>query len=26
VRVAQHLLQDGDEIAFGNTRMRFEAS
>jgi hypothetical protein len=26
VRVAQRLLQDGDEISFGNTKMRFEAS
>jgi Protein of unknown function (DUF3662)/FHA domain len=26
VRVGEHLLQDGDEIAFGNTRMRFEES
>ena len=26
VRVAQHQLTDGDEISFGNTRMRFEAS
>ncbi|HEX8804680.1 MAG TPA: DUF3662 and FHA domain-containing protein, partial [Acidimicrobiales bacterium] len=26
VRVDQRLLQDGDEISFGNTRMRFEAS
>jgi hypothetical protein len=26
VRVAQRVLQDGDEISFGNTRMRFEAS
>lgn len=26
VRVSQHMLVDGDEIAFGNTRMRFEAS
>jgi hypothetical protein len=26
VKIAQHLLQDGDEISFGNTRMRFEAS
>ena len=26
VRVDQQLLQDGDELAFGNTRLRFEAS
>ena len=26
VRVDQRVLEDGDEIAFGNTRMRFEAS
>ena len=26
VRVSEHALVDGDEIAFGNTRMRFEAS
>lgn len=26
VKIAQHLLQDGDEVSFGNTRMRFEAS
>jgi hypothetical protein len=26
VRVSEHELVDGDEIAFGNTRMRFEAS
>jgi hypothetical protein len=26
VRVDQHVLRDGDEIQFGNTRMRFEAS
>jgi len=26
VRVDKHVLQDGDEVAFGNTRMRFEAS
>src|SRR5215207_10981264 len=26
VRVAQQVLRDGDEISFGNTRMRFEAS
>ena len=26
VRVDTQLLQDGDEISFGNTRMRFEAS
>jgi FhaA, N-terminal domain/FHA domain len=26
VRVDQHMLRDGDEIQFGNTRMRFEAS
>jgi hypothetical protein len=26
VRVSEHVLVDGDEIAFGNTRMRFEAS
>jgi hypothetical protein len=26
VRVKHHVLQDGDEISFGNTRMRFEAS
>ena len=26
VRITQHLLEDGDEITFGNTRMRFEAS
>lgn len=26
VRVAQHALRDGDEVAFGNTSMRFEAS
>jgi Protein of unknown function (DUF3662)/FHA domain len=26
VRVAQRLLEDGDEISFGNTKMRFEAS
>lgn len=26
IRVAQHELVDGDEIMFGNTRMRFEAS
>lgn len=26
VRVSQHVLADGDEIRFGNTRMRFEAS
>jgi Protein of unknown function (DUF3662)/FHA domain len=25
-RVDQHMLRDGDEIQFGNTRMRFEAS
>ncbi len=26
VRVAQHALRDGDEVSFGNTSMRFEAS
>jgi len=26
VRVDQQVLQDGDDVAFGNTRMRFEAS
>jgi hypothetical protein len=26
VRVAEQVLQDGDEISFGNTRIRFEAS
>jgi hypothetical protein len=26
VRVDQHVLADGDELTFGNTRMRFEAS
>jgi pSer/pThr/pTyr-binding forkhead associated (FHA) protein len=26
VRVSEQELVDGDEIAFGNTRMRFEAS
>ena len=26
IRVSEHVLADGDEIAFGNTRMRFEAS
>lgn len=26
VRVSQHPLADGDELTFGNTRMRFEAS
>jgi len=26
VRVSEHVLTDGDELAFGNTRMRFEAS
>jgi hypothetical protein len=26
VRVDQHMLRDGDELMFGNTRMRFEAS
>lgn len=26
VRVSEHVLADGDELAFGNTRMRFEAS
>lgn len=26
VRVAQRMLEDGDEISFGNTKMRFEAS
>ena len=26
VRVDTQLLQDGDEVSFGNTRMRFEAS
>ena len=26
VRITEHVLADGDEIAFGNTRMRFEAS
>ena len=26
VRVDKQVLQDGDELAFGNTRMRFEAS
>jgi hypothetical protein len=26
IRVGEHVLQDGDEIAFGNTRMRFEES
>jgi hypothetical protein len=26
IRVAQQVLRDGDEISFGNTRMRFEAS
>jgi hypothetical protein len=26
VRISQHMLADGDEIAFGNTRMRLEAS
>jgi pSer/pThr/pTyr-binding forkhead associated (FHA) protein len=26
VRIDQHVLADGDELTFGNTRMRFEAS
>jgi hypothetical protein len=26
MRIDQHILQDGDEISFGNTRIRFEAS
>jgi pSer/pThr/pTyr-binding forkhead associated (FHA) protein len=26
IRIDQHELADGDEIVFGNTRMRFEAS
>lgn len=26
IRVSEHVLQDGDEISFGNTRMRFEES
>ena len=26
VRIDKQVLQDGDELAFGNTRMRFEAS
>ena len=26
VRVDQRMLNDGDELTFGNTRMRFEAS
>ncbi|MGQ0832378.1 MAG: FhaA domain-containing protein [Microthrixaceae bacterium] len=26
VRVSEHTLDDGDELTFGNTRMRFEAS
>jgi hypothetical protein len=26
VRISEHVLVDGDEVAFGNTRMRFEAS
>ena len=26
VRVNEHELNDGDELSFGNTRMRFEAS
>lgn len=26
VRITERVLQDGDEVAFGNTRMRFEAS
>jgi hypothetical protein len=26
MRVGEHVLQDGDELAFGNTRMRFEES
>jgi pSer/pThr/pTyr-binding forkhead associated (FHA) protein len=26
VRVDQQVLKDGDEVSFGNTRMRFEAS
>jgi hypothetical protein len=26
IRVTEHELADGDEVAFGNTRMRFEAS
>jgi pSer/pThr/pTyr-binding forkhead associated (FHA) protein len=26
VRVREQMLVDGDELAFGNTRMRFEAS
>ena len=26
VRVTNQLLDDGDEVSFGNTRMRFEAS
>jgi hypothetical protein len=26
VRVDQRVLEDGDEVSFGNTRMRFEAS
>ena len=25
-RIDQRLLNDGDELTFGNTRMRFEAS
>ena len=26
VRVEQRMLADGDELTFGNTRLRFEAS
>ena len=26
VRIESQVLQDGDEVSFGNTRMRFEAS
>lgn len=26
VRIDRHILQDGDEVSFGNTRLRFEAS
>jgi pSer/pThr/pTyr-binding forkhead associated (FHA) protein len=26
VRVSQHVLRDGDELSFGNTKMLFEAS
>ena len=26
IRIQEHQLEDGDEISFGNTRMRFEAS